>query len=106
MISNKIDKINLSYVFNPLSIAIISAICIAFHWRYTADKAADMVGALIAYLMSPGLLYMLLLCFSIYAAKYLRIKYVGLNAALITIGLFIAYIPGIMILMHVFFVPI
>lgn len=86
--------------------ALISVVGVAFHWSYTADKAANMVGGLVAYLMFLGLLYLALLSLSICAARYLRVRYVGLNAIFIMLGLFIAYIPGIMILIHVFFAPV
>lgn len=96
----------ISWAFNPLSIALISAVAVAFHLRYTADKAANMAGGLVAHLMFPGLLYLLLLSLSICAAKYFRVRYMGLNAISIAAGFFGAYAPFILILMRVRLAPI
>lgn len=80
----------ISWVFNPLSTALISAVAVAFYLRYAADKTASMAGGLVACPMFPGLLYLVLLSLSICAAKYFQVRYVGLNAIFITAGVFLA----------------
>lgn len=96
----------ISWFFNPLSIALITTVVVVLHWKYTADAAANAVGGLVAYIMFPGLLYFALLPLSVYTARYFGARYVGLDAIFITIGFFVVYVPGIVILLHVFYLPV
>jgi hypothetical protein len=103
---NKPTMIKFSLLFNPIILGIITAVGGFIHLRYTADLITNITNVFISYIVSPSLLFILLLSLSFFTAKYLKITDIGMNAMNTTIGLVLSYTPILFIVLYVFYFPV
>jgi uncharacterized membrane protein (DUF441 family) len=94
-----------SCIFSPITAGVLAALGTLLHFRSTADLLAEIVGPLVAYLLSQGIL--LLIISSVFmTTRTFRGKLSERPALLVILSLALAYSPVWLLTVRIFLGPI